>query len=211
VIIILLLLLYIFLKKGLVTIHGFGIGSRGWSLWTLQQASFLLTGSTAPWALASDFQFHDHFTDGRTNWTSDQPVARLLPKHRINTYTYQTSMLCVGFEPTIPASERAKTCLRPLGYRDRRHKPLGSTKVGEFVTSLPVSLARCAGQLNRVASSWPQVYQTCCQHAQQHRTARDKTSEIKWNLVSNLGRSVSTLVPVITSASRHEGISSTSF
>jgi hypothetical protein len=30
-------------------------------------------------------------------------------KHRINTYTYQTSMPFVGFEPTIPASERAKT------------------------------------------------------------------------------------------------------
>jgi hypothetical protein len=24
-----------------------------------------------PWALASAFQFHDHFTDGRTPWTSD--------------------------------------------------------------------------------------------------------------------------------------------
>jgi hypothetical protein len=30
-------------------------------------------------------------------------------KQRINTYTHQTSMPCVGFEPTIPASERAKT------------------------------------------------------------------------------------------------------
>jgi hypothetical protein len=30
-------------------------------------------------------------------------------KHRINTYTHQTSMSYVGFEPTIPASERAKT------------------------------------------------------------------------------------------------------
>jgi hypothetical protein len=30
-------------------------------------------------------------------------------KHRINTYTYQTAMPCVGFETTIPASERAKT------------------------------------------------------------------------------------------------------
>jgi hypothetical protein len=30
-------------------------------------------------------------------------------KHRINTYTYQTSIPCVGFEPTIPASERTKT------------------------------------------------------------------------------------------------------
>jgi hypothetical protein len=62
-----------------------------------------------PWALASDFQFRDHFTDGRTPWTSDQLIARPLPKHRIDTYTYQTSMLYMGFEPTIPASERAKT------------------------------------------------------------------------------------------------------
>jgi hypothetical protein len=30
-------------------------------------------------------------------------------KHRINTYTYQTSMPCLRFEPTIPASEWAKT------------------------------------------------------------------------------------------------------
>jgi hypothetical protein len=29
-------------------------------------------------------------------------------KHRINAYTHQTSMLWVGFEPTIPAFERAK-------------------------------------------------------------------------------------------------------
>jgi hypothetical protein len=63
----------------------------------------------------------DHFTDGRTPWTSDQLVARPLPntgqhKHRINAYTYQTSMPCVGFEPTIPASEQAKTvhALRPV-------------------------------------------------------------------------------------------------
>jgi hypothetical protein len=30
-------------------------------------------------------------------------------KQRINTDTYQTSMPCVRFEPTIPASERATT------------------------------------------------------------------------------------------------------
>jgi hypothetical protein len=30
-------------------------------------------------------------------------------KHRINTYTHQTSMSYVGFEPTISVSERAKT------------------------------------------------------------------------------------------------------
>jgi hypothetical protein len=35
-----------------------------------------------PWVLASDFQFHDHFTDGRISWTRHQLVARHLPKHR---------------------------------------------------------------------------------------------------------------------------------
>jgi hypothetical protein len=30
-------------------------------------------------------------------------------KHRLNAYAHQTSMPCVGFEPTIPASEQAKT------------------------------------------------------------------------------------------------------
>jgi hypothetical protein len=53
------------------------------------------------------------FTDGRATWTSDQFAAGLYlntgkRKHRINAYTHQTSMSCVGFEPTIPASERAK-------------------------------------------------------------------------------------------------------
>jgi hypothetical protein len=28
------------------------------------------------------FQFHDHFTDGRTPWKSDELVRRPLPKHR---------------------------------------------------------------------------------------------------------------------------------
>jgi hypothetical protein len=48
-------------------------------------------------------QFRNHFfTEGRTPWTSDQPVARPLPKHRTtqtqnkrthtHTHTHQTSM-----------------------------------------------------------------------------------------------------------------------
>jgi hypothetical protein len=42
-------------------------------------------------------------TVGRTPWTGDRHIARPLP---IQT---QTSMPCVGFEPTIPAFQRAKT------------------------------------------------------------------------------------------------------
>jgi hypothetical protein len=58
------------------------------------------------------FSFLILYTVGRTPWTSDQPVARPLPTHRTtktqNKRT-QTSMPWVGFEPTIPAFERAKT------------------------------------------------------------------------------------------------------
>jgi hypothetical protein len=64
-----------------------------------------------PWPLL--FSFMIIFTDGRTPWASDQLVARPLPKHRTtqtqNKHIHQTSMSYVGFEPTIPASERAKT------------------------------------------------------------------------------------------------------
>jgi hypothetical protein len=52
------------------------------------------------------------YTDGRTPWTGDQPVARPLPTHttaQTQNKRTQTSMPLVGFEPTIPVFERAKT------------------------------------------------------------------------------------------------------
>jgi hypothetical protein len=49
------------------------------------------------------------FTDGRTPWMGDQLVAMPLFKHRMNSYTHQTSMPYVRFKPMIPVSERAKT------------------------------------------------------------------------------------------------------
>jgi hypothetical protein len=64
------------------------------------------------WALASSSVSLSFYTDGRTPWTSDQPVARPLPTYR-TTQTQNkrtpTSMPRVEFEPTIPASKRAKT------------------------------------------------------------------------------------------------------
>jgi hypothetical protein len=57
------------------------------------------------------FKFLKLCTLGRTPGTGDQPVAWPLPTHR-TTQTQnkrtQTSMSRVGFEPTIPAYERAK-------------------------------------------------------------------------------------------------------
>jgi hypothetical protein len=58
------------------------------------------------------FSFVIVFTDCRIPWTSDQPVSKPLPTHRtaqtVKTHT-QTSMPWVGFDPMIPAFERAKT------------------------------------------------------------------------------------------------------
>jgi hypothetical protein len=62
-----------------------------------------------PWPL---FSFLILYTVGSTPWTGDQPVARPASTHRTtetqNKRT-QTSMPWVGFEPTIPVLERAKT------------------------------------------------------------------------------------------------------
>jgi hypothetical protein len=51
------------------------------------------------------------YTDDRTPWPSDRLVARSLPIHRKtqNKFTHRHPCLWVGFETTIPASERAKT------------------------------------------------------------------------------------------------------
>jgi hypothetical protein len=45
----------------------------------------------------------------------DQPVSRpILTQDKTNTERTQTSMLQVGFEPTIPVFEREKTSLFSL-------------------------------------------------------------------------------------------------
>jgi hypothetical protein len=76
-----------------------------------------------PWPLIS--QFHDHFSDGKTPWTSDQLVTRPLPKHRTtqiqnkHIHTPNIHALCgirthdLGFRASLDSS-----CPRPLGYRD---------------------------------------------------------------------------------------------
>jgi hypothetical protein len=64
------------------------------------------------WTLAAFSVSWSLYTVSWTPWMGDQPFARPLPAHRIaqiqNKRT-QTSMPQVGFEPTIPVFERAKT------------------------------------------------------------------------------------------------------
>jgi hypothetical protein len=77
------------------------------------------------WALAA-FQFPDLFTGGRTHWTSDQLVARHLPKHRTaqaqNKQIYTLNVHDLSVTRTHDHSFRASedsSCLRPLGYPDQ--------------------------------------------------------------------------------------------
>jgi hypothetical protein len=83
---------------------------------------WLYSPFVGPWPL---FQFLNLYTDGRTPWTGDQPVARPLPTHK-TTQTQnkrtQTSMPWVGFEHTIPALDRAKT----LHVSDRAATVIGA-------------------------------------------------------------------------------------
>jgi hypothetical protein len=77
-----------------------------------------------PWPLI--FSSMIIFTDGRTPWTSDQLVARLLPKHRTtkkqNKHIHIPNIHALSgirtHDPGFRASEDS-TCIRPLGYRDR--------------------------------------------------------------------------------------------
>jgi hypothetical protein len=85
-----------------------------------------------PTVLRFFFNF-DHFSDGRTPWTSDQLVARHLPKHRTtqtqNKHIHIPNIhaLCRirTHDPGFRASEDS-TCPRPLDYRDRVKKSTSS-------------------------------------------------------------------------------------
>jgi hypothetical protein len=82
---------------------------------------YWLYSPCVPWPL---FQ---SLTIGRTPWTSDQLVARPLPKHRTaqtqyeHIYTPNIHALSEirTHDHSVPASEDSP-CLRSLGYRDRQ-------------------------------------------------------------------------------------------
>jgi hypothetical protein len=74
--------------------------------------SLSIHGSTVLVGPCLIFSFLVYYTVGRSPWTCDQPVTRLLPEHRtIKTQNkcIKTSIPRVGFEPTFPAFEWVKT------------------------------------------------------------------------------------------------------
>jgi hypothetical protein len=76
-----------------------------------------------PWALASDFQFRDRFTDGKTPGVSDWLVARPLPEHRTtkiqNKHIHIPKHPCLLWDSNQRSWLPSELFLTPLGYRDR--------------------------------------------------------------------------------------------
>jgi hypothetical protein len=78
----------------------------------LTELIFLYLWLYSPLNRGQFFSFLILYTVGKTPWTGDQPVARPLPTHRTSqtqNKRTQTFMPGVGFEPTTPVFERAKT------------------------------------------------------------------------------------------------------
>jgi hypothetical protein len=83
-------------------------------------------------SLGRFFSYLTFYTVGRTPWMGDQPVERLPTHRRAQTQNKrtQTSMSQVGFEPTIPVCERAKTvhalerAATVIGYSENPTKPI---------------------------------------------------------------------------------------
>jgi hypothetical protein len=80
------------------------------------------------------------FTDDRIPWTSNQAVARPLPKHRttetqnkrIHTLNVHVVSGTRTHDPSVRTSDDS-SCLRLLGYRDRLHPVPGCYKYGDLV------------------------------------------------------------------------------
>jgi hypothetical protein len=69
-----------------------------------------------PWPL---LQFRNHFyTDGRTPWMSDQPVAKPLPTHKTTHIDIHALSRIQTHDPSVRASEDS-SCLRPRDQRVR--------------------------------------------------------------------------------------------
>jgi hypothetical protein len=88
---------------------------------------FIFSSSSSPFRAQASYSVpKSFFTDGRTPWTGDQPVARPLPKHR-TTLTRNKGIHIPNIhalsgirthDPSVRASEDS-SCIRPRGHCDR--------------------------------------------------------------------------------------------
>jgi hypothetical protein len=105
------------------------------------------------------FSFLIFYTDGRALWTGNEPASSPLPTHRTQTQNKrtQTSISRVGFKPTVPVFERART-VRNL---DRAATVMGSGYCMGTVKILETlhyfhyrNLARIWGPLSQSNGYW---------------------------------------------------------
>jgi hypothetical protein len=123
--------------------------------WRAVQKHLSVYGSTALcWVLAAFSVTFIIYTVGRTPWKGDQPVARPLPAHRTaqtqNKRT-QTSIPQVGFEPTIPMFERAKT----VHALDRATTVIGSLKPSRIIVVLSLGAQSTCTMRKTYSSAYP--------------------------------------------------------
>jgi hypothetical protein len=75
------------------------------------------------WTLAAIFSFLTLYTVGRTPWTGDQPVARLLPTHRTtqtqNKFTDIHALSGIRTDDSSVRASEDSSCLRLRGHCDR--------------------------------------------------------------------------------------------
>jgi hypothetical protein len=85
-------------------------------------SSLLLQPYVGPWPL---LQCHNLFyTDGRTPWTSDQPVSRPRTeqhKRRINAYTVTHNLSGIRTHNSRVRTSEDNSWFRPRGHRDRQY------------------------------------------------------------------------------------------
>jgi hypothetical protein len=82
---------------------------------TQLQHKHIFPFSLALWGTGLLSQFHDYFTDGRTPWTSDQPVARPLPEHRTTQTQTKPTNLVSELRKTVHALDRSATVTGNIG------------------------------------------------------------------------------------------------
>jgi hypothetical protein len=125
---------------------------NNYSIISFIHSSMALQPFVGPWPL---LQFRNLFyTDSKTSWMRDQPVARPLPTHRtIQTQIKrtQTSMPRVGFETTIPAFERAKI----IHALDRAATMIGQLK---YRTCIKLKSWKGPVELKAACNSFPPCF-----------------------------------------------------
>lgn len=91
-------------------------GASWQNIFGFVQSLFLSLWLYSPLDLGRFFSFLILYRVGRTLWMEDQPIARLLPTHRINKHRHPCLKWDLNPWPQSSSGWQWYTCLRPCGY-----------------------------------------------------------------------------------------------